>query len=375
MELFLYIEINLTCILILSFILVKQHNRTGIINDKRLFSQVLWNAVLYCILDFFWVLINGSAPSLRPLNAFITTVCFIQNCFLSYTWFLYTDCIIHPANSENIIRQLFYALPLLIITMLAVLSNSFGLLFYIDTGNIYRHGSCYILQYMVSYGYILCAAYRAIIQALREKNYVKRQEFFTLGSFVILPLLGGLIQFSIYGLPTICVGITLSIFYIFVTFQEREISLDPLTKLNNRYQLNKYLSGKLLSLCKKNRLFLMMLDLDSFKTINDTYGHIEGDHALLRISNLLKQACNMRNCFVARYGGDEFIILYECTDPSEVEQLQDSIKDLLLQANAAAKTKYQLSLSIGCAEYDNPHMTIQEFIAAADKKLYAAKKR
>ena len=122
------------------------------------------------------------------------------------------------------------------------------------------------------------------------------------------------------------------------------------------------------------QLYLMMMDMDEFKKINDQHGHVEGDEALVQIADVLKRVAGGRDCFLARYGGDEFILVCEMASPGEAEDFCREIQDALSEENAREDAPYRLSLSIGYAAYTGDITSIPDFIKAADRELYKVKK-
>ena len=195
----------------------------------------------------------------------------------------------------------------------------------------------------------------------------------TLASFIILPMLMGIVQFFNQQIPTLCVGISLSFLIVFLSFQEHQISLDSLTGLNNRVRLHKYLDSRINNLNDKHRLYLLMLDIDSFKKINDTYGHVEGDEALKIVAEALRRACGIHNCFIARYGGDEFVMVYECHSEQDALDMKQQITSQLNQLHDAAKKEYKLCVSIGYSEYTPEMEGSIDLVEKADEKLYEIK--
>ena len=93
---------------------------------------------------------------------------------------------------------------------------------------------------------------------------------------------------------------------------KNESRVDQLTKLSNRYDLFNYLE----SIDDKFNYSLAILDIDDFKKINDTYGHICGDYILKEIARISKQ--NSTDCFVSRYGGEEFIVIVKTLKDSSI---------------------------------------------------------
>mgnify|MGYP002737656633 CR=1 FL=1 len=79
-------------------------------------------------------------------------------------------------------------------------------------------------------------------------------------------------------------------------------------------------------------VYLLMMDADGFKQINDRYGHVEGDHALQVISAALKEVCSASGGFIARYGGDEFVVLQKATAEQDIMDLCWAFNDELARA-------------------------------------------
>jgi diguanylate cyclase (GGDEF)-like protein len=118
-------------------------------------------------------------------------------------------------------------------------------------------------------------------------------------------------------------------------------------------------------------LTVALIDCDSFKQVNDTLGHLEGD----RLLNILAQA--MRNGLrsgdmLARLGGDEFGLLLPMTTQAEAESVVKRLQDMADQA--MAENAWPVSLSIGVVSYDMPPETVTAAILQADRRMYATKR-
>jgi len=152
---------------------------------------------------------------------------------------------------------------------------------------------------------------------------------------------------------------------------QAQVSLDPLTGLNNRGQLERYCSQKGNLLIPGRKTFAVMMDIDRFKSINDTYGHAEGDRALVQVAGALKKALGRRSMpsFLCRYGGDEFILIVHPVGADEVEALIRDIRSELKSQN----TEYPLFISAGYDELQGPEDSIVGCIERADSKLYQNK--
>lgn len=148
---------------------------------------------------------------------------------------------------------------------------------------------------------------------------------------------------------------------------------DTLTQLNNRDFFYASISDSMEKLKEKQSyISLLMIDLDNFKNINDTYGHIAGDEILKQFSNILKD--NIRDIDIAtRWGGDEFIITLPGVNTSDAFSIADRIKRLIhIHDFSYNNTLFKVTASIGIASIRN-EMDISAFIDLADKALYKAK--
>jgi diguanylate cyclase (GGDEF)-like protein len=120
---------------------------------------------------------------------------------------------------------------------------------------------------------------------------------------------------------------------------------------------------------------LMMIDLDDFKQINDTFGHDEGNDFLVRVSETLAQRLRPTD-IMCRYGGDEFAVIMPATDLLDAVRIAERLNASV--SHLPSKRKKHFSVSIGVAEYQPDHSrkpNINQLVSLADKALYRAKRR
>ena len=230
------------------------------------------------------------------------------------------------------------------------------------------------LQYAIAYGFILSTSVKALYKAFQRKYYTQRAELINMGSFILPPVIFSLYQYFVTRSFVMGVGITVAVLLVYIGSQEAKISVDTLTQLNNKGQLIKYLSRKLVQPPKDRDLYLYFMDGDSFKRINNIYGRLEGDNALVRIANSLRQVAKGNNCFLSRYGGDEFAMVCELEKEASPEWIVDEINDILMEANKQEQSLYRLTLSVGYAKYDESIQDLPQFLHEAEKKLNQKKR-
>jgi diguanylate cyclase (GGDEF)-like protein len=162
---------------------------------------------------------------------------------------------------------------------------------------------------------------------------------------------------------------------------ERELSavqlatLDELTNISNRRGFM-MLAQHSLHLCVRENISasMVLMDLDEFKTINDTFGHAEGDQALIFFAEQMKAVCRDADVF-ARLGGDEFSMLLFNTSKEHAENIVTRLRQSVEKYNQEAKRGYDIMFSHGIVEF-NPEKqyTIEAMLADGDSLMYALKK-
>ncbi len=155
----------------------------------------------------------------------------------------------------------------------------------------------------------------------------------------------------------------------------RSLSLiDDLTGLYNRRGFSD-LGEQYLKLAKRSGrgVTMVYLDLDRFKTINDSLGHHVGDRALLKVADILK-ATFRRSDIIARLGGDEFGVLALEASRESSEMLIERLRSSVAEFNQTSLEPYQVSVSIGMARHeDGMHIRLDELVTEADNAMYCEK--
>lgn len=157
----------------------------------------------------------------------------------------------------------------------------------------------------------------------------------------------------------------------------RSLSLiDELTGLYNRRGFAD-LGSQYLKLARRGSrsVILVFLDLDRFKTINDTLGHHVGDRALIQVGHILR-ATFRRSDILARIGGDEFAVLALQASDEEPENLLQRVRDRVDEFNESNRERYHLSVSMGMARQDaEQRVRLEELLSEADRAMHEEKHR
>lgn len=161
------------------------------------------------------------------------------------------------------------------------------------------------------------------------------------------------------------------------TLLKRKSETDALTGLNNRFRLNDY-SKKVFQNAYANQhtLAVEILDMDSFKEYNDTYGHQKGDECIKEVALTIKSMEEF-GAFTARYGGDEFVLIYENITKAQAEEYAAELRKRIIALNIEhknSKVDKVMTISQGlCVDIPAEENSVNDYIHAADNMLYRVK--
>ncbi|MEG2525906.1 MAG: GGDEF domain-containing protein [Oscillospiraceae bacterium] len=377
MKSFLYIEINVigSAILLLMFLNLNRKRVMHGSPDVRLFNFLIITNVLIFFFDTaMWLVVGKSFFLAHQLNAFVTAMYYTFCPFMCFIWLLYTDFKINEDRSALLKRLKFYLIPVCISAIISLSSPLTGLYFIIDESNIYLRGKLFPLLVVIGLGYLLYAIYISSLAIVKRGWSTNKNLFFYLTVFPSIVLVSALIQALIFELSIIWVCSTIVFFALYINIQNNELSTDYLTGLFNRHRADEYLRLRIKRKTDNSLLFVIILDVDSFKTINDTYGHLRGDDVLKQVSELLRLARGKKSYLISRFGGDEFMIVGECESRADIENLLSDITAQTDAFNRSGVFECKLSLSMGFAIYGEDYlMTADALVHAADKQMYLQK--
>ena len=209
----------------------------------------------------------------------------------------------------------------------------------------------------------------------QKKYYALRGKLEMIFGMVVFPVIAGVLQMFFTEISIICFGLTLGIIQVFTAFLTNRITMDELTQINNRTKLMQYLEGYMERHTEgeETDLHFLMIDLDDFKWINDTYGHVEGDRALIRIAGVLKKTLAGHAGILARYGGDEFVAVIRDMPKEDVIGVLEKLKEEVDDFNDHGKN-IKISYAYGWAFSDDyTECTLRTLFDRADKHMYENK--
>ena len=190
----------------------------------------------------------------------------------------------------------------------------------------------------------------------------------------VFSLVGGIVQSFAESWRTGGPFVALAVLFIYLNAQNRQITTDGLTGLNNRREFDAHLQRKI-ELCPEHEWGLLMIDVDDFKRINDELGHAVGDEALWHTADILRGGFGKDPVFLARYGGDEFAVLGDWFGQEQIEEAIARIQEGIDRFNKEGQLPLQLSMSIGYAFWHEAGRRGENLIQQADERMYEEKQK
>jgi len=375
---FYYVQAHIACILLLSIVFYKIVKGVNKQASQIYLGNLVVTLMLYYIAEIFWALVDGSAISSGPTMLYLSNIfTYILISVAAYYWYIISEALQRDKLIENAVLRRLLATPVLVSALLVITAYRTGLVFYVDENGRLVNGSFYVILVIVPFAYLIASSVKAFSRFANKDRYVDRNIYFMIGVFPFAPIILGAMQAIYWRVPFLCYGTVAAVYYVYLTTQDNLISIDPLTQTNNRNQLYKYLVQKMRQEEQGMSLFLIMVDIERLRDINEAYGHAEGDRALNRVARAIKDACqgSRSRMFVSRYGADEFVVVAEMAYRAEAAWLADQIKNEVKRATNVDRAPYDIHVNVGISQYDyQAPVSIQSFIARADSDLYQNKK-
>ena len=337
--------------------------------EMRLFSIMLWLILSSCLAEMSSFLIDGKLfAGACEINFLLNTYLYLSNACYTVTWIKFVD---YKLNGDylHLNRKYNWLHVLLGITLVLVAANMYGhFLFYVDSANVYHRTP-------LSYLFLILPVLGQVYAVWLVHHFQKEAQglkFFPIWSFLFPFSIGVIVQAAVYGISIAWCGAAIGMCSLYMSLQNQLIYDDTLTGLYNRYYLSEMLASKSWKSSEKHAG--IMMDVDYFKEINDTWGHSRGDEALKDLAEILRKSIPA-NAIPIRYAGDEFIILLMTNDPAEIAHVSADIDTALQAFNASKVRPYQLSVSMGTAVYRAEAGAEDRFLEAMDRCMYETKEQ
>ena len=363
-----FIIANVFCIAIFSYILYLNVSTKNFETKNRYFNGLLAFEIIYFIVDIIWAfgyfgIIPAESGGLTVAR-YTKMVYFIFGGFAAFCWFMYIEILMGAKFSRKSRNRIIIGIPIIISSILTIIISI------ITEEAKFLHNPLVSISLMYIPGiYTIFAGVYSVYMAFKSSTIVQKRRYISLGLFPIGLITFTLIQIYLLEIPIFCLGTTFILFLVFVSKVQSQVSTDALTGINNRSALTKYIGEYTEFSCT----YVLMIDVDKFKSINDNFGHVEGDRALVLLAQALKKGTEASDCksFLARYGGDEFIIITSNEKEFDIDQYVENLHKAVAETKSKTKN-YEIKVSIGyCRVHEND--SILSVIENADERMYKIK--
>lgn len=368
-----YLIINFSCLL--CAIILYLHTNDDLASDLEilLFKLLLIVFCIYMIDDSLWELAVSHPHSVPVmLRSIFNAITLASQPTLCFIWFLFSE--VHLKH-KSLRKRWFIPVtmaPMLICVVLIFTSIRTGLIFYSDAVREY-HGPLYNIVMVFDFFYLFFVTIHAIIKSAHTKSKIYKKRYFYMITFVLFPFIAGVFDSIVPNTPIMTPSILSALLLFFVNVQEQQIYSDALTGLNNRRRSDQILEEYIEQADPEHGFYVFIIDVNKFKSINDQYGHIEGDFALQSVASALRNISAKYSIFLSRWGGDEFLVIGNQNVIEPADDFKALLEHEIISHAKEKKLPYPLTISVGYSLCTSSKILLEKLFEEADEMLYKEK--
>lgn len=332
-------------------------------SEQKAFRSVFHYAYILFSSQIAWNILDGRVfEGAFIVNYILCGISTAATTMCSFKWFCYYERLTNPKKTFSLVHNILVLIPLVAFITLIATTFITKWIFYIDNNNFFEKGTQPWLFILTSCFYLVLVIFCALFSLRKKVSIAEKKRYLIIACFSFIPLIAIAYKFFDHtnlSISQLCIVLALTCVY--VNIQQQKITKDALSNLNNRFSLEKYLDD-ITKLFPENRdpISLVLIDILNFKKFNDIFGHVEGDILICDIATKLKNLCNSKKCFLARYSGDTFAIVTTGMLTSEVLDFKETIKKTI-EKNDNNK-KYDIKVLLSSKSYEIQLKNTKEYI-------------
>ena len=364
------VQVNIFMVLLLGSIAVHAYlkfNRKEPVH--QLFFALIVLTIVILLLEMLSVLLNSaSCKNLLVLHKLVDTAGFVLAPLAPIVAALYAYKRTNRYIRLKIGRIIWLGAPAFGNAIVSLGSYQYNWIFSITNENLYLRGPLFFIS-PVSISFYYCIILWVLYDNRKKINHEERV---MLSLLPIIPFLLSVFQLYYFVYLTIWNSLAIAIVMNYIFILHNQTQIDPLTGLGNRLAYDECIAN----LSHKSKLVLSVvnIDLDDFKSINNLYGHHEGDKVLRAFASELKAVFDGVGLPI-RVGGDEFIVWIRENNPAIIEQYMATLTERVKTYNEKTGRPYQVSFSYGMTVLNEQYNDLQELVQHSDKLMYEEKQR
>jgi len=343
-----YLEVNSIAILVACILFAYGRVDTSRRETlQRIYNFLLLDLVFLCLSDILAYYFRGKNYWGIQIS---NMVFFLTLAYSAFLWFILIG--VKLGTMENLKKNVLVSCAPMVLTSAMILLNPLtGFVFTVDENLLYHRGLGVVITWIVEWGYQIASIVIAAGQIRKEKRAYRRREYQGYLIFALPGMAASVLQMFFYGTTLVQIGFMTTLLLAFLNKQHYRIQRDGMTELSNQNALLHFKDGLVLN-GMENDLTVLYIDVDDFKSINESLGYLEGDRVLTNIAEVLRDAslCRPNQFFAFRYAADDFIVLGVDLKEGDREVFLRNTAEGLKEKNRKNredKKPYQFSLSIG----------------------------
>ena len=341
---------------------------------------VILNILLLLADSANWLVEGNPAPAMRAIQVTATTLYYLLDPLPSYFFIRFVDIGLNVPLEKQMRLRNWYLVPVMLHVVMALITPFTGWFFRIDALNVYHRGSLLSVSFFLSFILMIIAAAKVLYRYVRAgkqntdlaKNVI---QYNALLKFTVIPLIGGVIQILDYSVTYVWNATVIALLLLYINSQNTEITTDTLTGVFNRRQAFVYFERFVRERERggeNGTVAVVVLDIDSFKSINDHFGHTSGDEAIIAVARSLETEFSWDD-FICRFGGDEFLVITKHGQVKELLSAINRVNSNLAQLFKQKKLLFPLSVSAGYSMLSKKNKTLDQLFQKADTMMFEQK--
>jgi diguanylate cyclase (GGDEF)-like protein len=335
--------------------------------QRTLFLTILVSFFIAMVCDcLFFTFEGASGWIIHSLIVVVLTIYYACQVTAYYFILVFIDYLIYNDKVRTKKVMFIVKCVLTLHLVILVLNHWFHFYFSVSEDNFLIREKLYAVRLIISYFPLVF--FTAELIFFRKKYY--GIHIYLIAFFFGLAGVGAAIDIILNSGALIWPCLSSALLYTYFFIIKTDSKIDTLTGIGNRYAFNEFIDN-LSRQTAKQSYSVVMIDMDHFKEINDTLGHLEGDNALRDMAAIIKGSLRY-NDFAARYGGDEFVLA--ATADSDINRIMARIQTAVDNQNSKNLRPYKIEISYGMDVFDtHGDQSIDEFLAHIDGLMYKHK--
>jgi diguanylate cyclase (GGDEF)-like protein len=335
--------------------------------QRTLFLTILVSIFVAMVCDFFFFAFMGIPGWVIHILLVVVLTGYYAFQVAAYHFiFVFIDYLIY--NDKGRTKKILYMESCVLVLHLVILVLNHWLHFYfsVSEDNLLAREKLYAIRIIISYAPVIFFLFDLIV----SHSKVYKIHIFLICFFFIITGIGAAVDIILNSGALVWPCLSSALLYAYFFIVRTDSKIDSLTGIGNRYAFNEFITN-LSRQTVKQSYSIVMIDMDHFKAINDTLGHLEGDNALRDMAVIIKGSLR-HNDFAARYGGDEFVLA--ATANSDINRIMERIQTAIDNQNSKSLRPYKIEISYGMDVFTtHGNQSIEEFLVHIDSLMYKNK--